>query len=397
MISTFAFLIFIGTGIFTLAFFTFTGLTRLLLHVVGGQPLRGVAHWKVLLIVICISFVGAFAIASISQSMAKTPAIREMEEDESQESIAELFELELNERLEWISVRGKDQSAPVLLFLAGGPGGSQMAAVRHELGELEEHFVVVNWDQPGSAKSYRAASSNEITIDMYVDDGCALVEYLCDRFEKDSIYLVGESWGSALGVMMSKEMPERIAGFIGTGQMVDFVETEIRDYQLALELAEKNQNEKKILELEGNGSPPYRGKNVALKSNVYLGYLSDHMMKNPEIYNGGYNTFRDLFSSEYGVVDQINFFRGLLTTFNQVYPQLYGTDLKKDYPVLDVPVAFFLGRHDINAPTDLAEAYFDVLEAPVKEVVWFEHSGHNPWMNESELFVQELLNFTGVK
>ena len=29
--------------------------------------------------------------------------------------------------------------------LAGGPGGTQMAAVRHELAELEKHFVVVNW------------------------------------------------------------------------------------------------------------------------------------------------------------------------------------------------------------------------------------------------------------
>ena len=30
-----------------------------------------------------------------------------------------------------------------------------MGAARHELAELEKHFVVVNWDQPGSVSYYR--------------------------------------------------------------------------------------------------------------------------------------------------------------------------------------------------------------------------------------------------
>lgn len=37
---------------------------------------------------------------------------------------------------------------------------------------------------------------------------------------KEKIYLVGESWGSALGIMLLKEKPEYYAGFVGTGQMV---------------------------------------------------------------------------------------------------------------------------------------------------------------------------------
>ena len=49
----------------------------------------------------------------------------------------------------------------------------------------------------------------------------------------------------------------------------------------------------------------------------------------PDIHNGGYNTFRDLFSSEYGALDKINFFRGIVNTFNSVYPQLYDIDLRR--------------------------------------------------------------------
>jgi pimeloyl-ACP methyl ester carboxylesterase len=277
------------------------------------------------------------------------------------------------------------------LFLAGGPGGSQMAAVRHDLAELEKHFVVVNWDQPGSGKSYYAAAKNSLVVDDYVEDGLSLTEYLCERFGQKKIYIVGESWGSALGIFLASDRPNRYHAVIGTGQMVDFLETELMDYDKALEIAQENGDDNKIKKLKANGRPPYFGSDVTWNSAEYLNYLSAYMSNNPKVQNNGYNTFRDIFSPEYGIIDKINFFRGIISTFNHVYPQLYDIDLRVDYKKLEVPVYFFLGRYDINAPTSLVEAYVDVLDAPIKEIVWFEHSGHNPWINESDKFVEELL------
>ena len=83
-----------------------------------------------------------------------------------------------------------------------------MAAVRHELAELEKHFVVVGWDQPGSGKSYYAEKTANITVDTYVQDGHALTEYLKERFSQEKIYLVGESWGSALGIFLAYKYPQ---------------------------------------------------------------------------------------------------------------------------------------------------------------------------------------------
>ena len=84
-------------------------------------------------------------------------------------------------------------------------------------------------------------------------------------------------------------------------------------------------------------------------------------------------------------------FSGIVNTFNHVCQQLYAIDLRTDYTKLDVPVYFFLGRHDVNAPTALAEQYVQALDAPEKRIVWFEHSGHNPWINEPDKFVREVL------
>ena len=58
---------------------------------------------------------------------------------------------------------------------------------------------------------------------------------------------------------------------------------------------------------------------------------------------------------------------------------------------VDVPEYFFLGRHDLNTPSDLAAEYLGRLEAPEKEVVWFEQSAHFPFWREPDRFLQELL------
>ena len=325
------------------------------------------------------------AFIAFSQLTASTPPIK------SPNVISELIRLELNGRKQWISIRGWDRDKPVLLFLAGGPGGTQMGAVRHELAELEQHFVVVNWDQPGSGKSYYADKIKNITPETYIEDGMALTDYLRDRFGEEKICLIGESWGSALGIFLVSRYPEAYHGFIGTGQMVDFVETERMDYALAMEMAEKNGDSRLVATLKANGEPPYYGRGVTWKSASYLNYLSSYMASHPAVHNPGYNTLRDLGSSEYGLLDKINFLRGIVNTFNHVYQQLYGIDLRTDYAKLEVPVYFFLGRYDVNAPTVLAEEYEQVLEAPAKGIVWFEHSAHSPWINERDRFVREVI------
>lgn len=332
----------------------------------------------------------------VSQLTASTPKIVDDSGKEIPGSIAELRQVELNGRSEWISLRGQDQSKPLLLFLAGGPGGTQMAAVRHALGELEKHFVVVNWDQAGSGKSFGAIDTADIMLETYVDDGIALTRYLCAEFGQEKIVLLGESWGSALGILLVDKAPELYSTVIGTGQMIAFLDTETENYSRALSLAESRGDENTAATLRKNGPPPYET-GTAMKIMAYTGYLGDEMAANPDIHNRGYSTLRDIFSEEYGLLDKINYLYGLYRTFGEFYPQLYTVDLRRDCLRLDVPVYFFLGRHDSNAPTGFVADYAAILQAPVKEIVWFEHSGHGPWINETKRFTAELLRATGME
>ena len=55
-------------------------------------------------------------------------------------------------------------------------------------------------------------------------------------------------------------------------------------------------------------------------------------------------------------------------------------------PELHMPVFFFLGRHDHWVPPETSVAFFDALVAPAKKLVWFDKSGHEPFVDEPAKF-----------
>jgi len=337
---------------------------------------------------IAIALLAIFA----SQLFASTPPILDALGQPSPNSIAVLEKVKLGGSNQWITIRGKDSRNPVLLFLAGGPGGSQMVAERRALAELEDRFVVVNWDQPGAGKSFDAVDRSKLTPERYITDTRELILNLQQRFGKEKVYVLGESWGSALGIMVVQRYPELFHAFIGTGQMVAFLENDLICYDFALRLAAERGDTKKVEQLKQQGPPPYYGNDVALKSAAYLTETFNYMNANPAIANPGFNTLQDLAGSEYGLYDKVNFIRGVLDTFGVVYPQLWNVDFRKQAQRLEVPVYFLLGRQDVNAPPKLTKEYFNLLSAPHKELVWFERSGHSPWMNEPAKFVEVMVN-----
>ncbi len=344
--------------------------------------------WKAMLIPFSGLLVCAILAVVVSQAFAATPPITDGAGKPLEGSIAVLERVSLNGSQQWISIRGRDTHKPILLFLAGGPGGSQLSTERFALGGLEDDFVVVNWEQPGAGKSYNAVQRSTITVERYIEDAHALVLLLRERFWQDKVYVLGESWGSALGILLVQRYPELFRAFIGTGQMVAFTENDQICYNFAMDWARERGDIQKVEKLEKQGPPPYYDKDVAWKQVTYLTDTYAYMNQNPQIADNGANTFRDLAAPEYGLYDKAAWFLGIIDTLGVVYPQLWDIDFRTQAAKLDVPVYFLIGRHDINAPVELTEEYYNLLEAPHKELIWFEHSGHNPWVSESGRFMQ---------
>lgn len=346
---------------------------------------------------IALAFTGMIALSAlavvVSQVLASTPPITDAQGQPMPNSIASLERVTLGGTEQWITIRGQDINKPVLLFLAGGPGGSELVMTRRYLGELEAHFVVVNWDQPGTGKSYNAVAFDELTPQRYVDDAYALTLYLRERFDEEKIYVFGESWGSILGILLVQQYPESFHALITTGQMVDVVENDILMYEFAIEQAQAQDRTDTVETLQQNGPPPYDSGVLIGRFGTMNGVVNSYMAAHAQGEDTGHNLMLDsLAAQEYGLLDKVYWLLGLARTFTTVYPQVYDLDFRTQATELDVPVYFIKGRWDINASNALLEEYFAIIDAPHKELIWFEESAHTPSWDEPEHFVDVMVN-----
>lgn len=352
----------------------------------GPAPAKGRVGRVLRRSVAAVTVVGLAALAVAVLRPASTPAIRDAGGNPVPGSIAELTTVVLNDHEQAIMIRGDRVDNPVLMYLTGGPGGSDLALNRVYWRDLERSFVVVSWDQRGVGKSYPAFEpANTVDVDHAVADTIALAEYLRDRFDQSKIYLVGQSWGSTLGVLAAAQAPELFAAYVGVGQMVSQTETDRIIYQQRLARARQQGDAGQVAALLAQGPPPYD--RVAPYLSLLAGVEQlEPYQKRPEYLAAMPGGFNGSAESEYTLVDQVNVLRGMADTFIAVYRHLTDTDLRRDVPRLDVPVWFVLGQHEISARSTLARDYFDQLQAPAKRLVVFDASGHAAHHEEPDRF-----------
>lgn len=331
------------------------------------------------------------AIVLYSQWAAHTPAILGADGRPLPGSIASLEKVKLGGVDQWLIIRGHDIHKPVLLFLSGGPGASEAARVLRFNAELEKHFVVVIWEQRGCGKSYPSYyPKSGLTIDQYVADVLELTDLLRERFDEQKIYLVGHSWGTIIGVRAAQQRPDLFHAYVGTAQMVDVLETDRMIYEMVLEHSRQTGDTAFVKTLEKQGLPPYFGKNpiqpyATLFGREYQIFEAPNI-KDPEYRRDGDILMLMLKQPEYGWLDRLYYLLGMMNTFNAVYPQLQEMDFRENATRLDLPVYIVLGRHDMNNPSQIPEEYFSLLEAPKKELIFFENSGHGMIWEEATLF-----------
>ena len=81
-----------------------------------------------------------------------------------------------------------------------------------------------------------------LSFDAQLADLDALVDYLCGRFSKDQVIIMGHSYGTMLGSRYALAHPEKVSAYIGIGQSVNTqnYSDEIYSYEDALARARAN-------------------------------------------------------------------------------------------------------------------------------------------------------------
>jgi pimeloyl-ACP methyl ester carboxylesterase len=331
--------------------------------------------------------VGLLVLAGLVVRPASTAAISGPDGQPLAGGVAELTRVAVGGHDLSLMIRGNDVTNPVLLFLAGGPGGSELGAMRRYGQELEKDFVVVTLDQRGTGASYdQIEPMSTMTVQSAVDDVAGVTGYLKQRFGAEKVYLLGQSWGTTLGVLAVQAQPQSYAAFVGVGQMVSLAETDRILYDDTLAWARSTGRTGLVGKLQANGPPPYQD---LLAYPAMFGYEQEvYAYDHSANAEGAGQMAESLPAGEYSLLQTVNLARGLLDTFAVLYPQLQGIDFRADAPRLDVPVYLVEGRYEPRARADLARQWFAMLDAPSKQWVEFDTSGHRPLFEQPDLFAQ---------
>jgi pimeloyl-ACP methyl ester carboxylesterase len=307
--------------------------------------------------------------------------------------------VDINGVQQWITIRGRDLSNPVLVLLHGGPGMA-LSGMAPIFSEWEKYYTVVQWDQPNSGATHiqnMQTGQGVLTIERYVRDGIAVVNYIRAQLKQDKVILMGASWGTILGVEMIKRSPELFSAYVGTAQVVSAKEGGKLGYDLALQAARTRGDLKAVQALEQVGPPPFKNFEHFMVRQQYSNppampasaaeqaatFAVMKLMSAPPPADARYNAFKML---PPGFDPGMMFMNALRAVFVECW-QWEARDLGMKF---NVPVFIFQGEADVNTPTSLAREYLEDLQAPKKAFVAIAGAGHNTIVFHAELL--RLLN-----
>ncbi|MEQ8361941.1 MAG: alpha/beta fold hydrolase [Cyclobacteriaceae bacterium] len=329
-------------------------------------------------------------------SPGTTSPFEDKEGNRIENSIAEMAYVPLGISQQFVLIRGVDKDNPVLLLVHGGPGMPDMAMYRKYNGELEKHFTVAYWHQRGAGKSTTHTKEN-FTIDRFVEDAQEITLYLKEKFEKEKIFLLGHSWGSLLGITTVHRYPNDYLAYIGVGQIGNVAKSENLAYEFTLRKVRENESSETIALLEKVGGFANRSLDIDLiKARAFVSKYGALYKENSLIDIFGSSL---LYCEELTISEKLKFIsdnskiESMMNSPNfSLLEHVFKTDLTQTILQLEVPVYVLQGEHDYLTNYTVAREYFELLEAPKKEFVTFQRSGHFPAFEEPEKFNDLMIN-----
>jgi len=367
--------------------------------------------WKILAIILSaiLAIMLVALLILIIKSPGKLDPLRDTQGNIIPGSISEKVWLEIGGIDPGMFIRGENPDNPVILYVHGGPGTPMMQFISfmEDIGEmdtverLEKYFTVCYWEQRGSGMTYAKNKKDlsTLNLDQMVEDTYEVTEYLKSRFGKDKIYIMGQSWGSYIGVKTVRKYPENYLAYIGAGQSVKFVESERLSYHYMLEQAKADNDDKTIERLQkfdpfADGFPLIKEEGhqldyLILRSELIGKYGIGHMHEFPRNYTYNSGLLASMFDFKgYTLKEKIGWLLGADYSMINLYPPLVNMDLSISNPEFEIPVYILQGIYDYQTSTVIAKEYFDIIQAPKKEFIMFYNSAHSPNLEESTDFVK---------
>lgn len=290
---------------------------------------------------------------------------------------------------QWIEFETDDVTNPPLLLIHGGPGATTRGASA-SWRSWRRHFTLVHWDQRGAGRTFTRNGpdgSGPMSFQQIVSDGLEVTAFVRERLGCRKVFLLGHSWGAAIGVHMVRRSPDLFGAFVGTGLLVNFQRNEAANYERELAVARRTANPAALAELNEIGPPPHD-----LRALGVLRKWGDELAEGA----GDTPQPRPPVRPDNMTADDLQALRaGFEFSTAALYRDLCTVDLPALGTDFSTPMFVFMGTDDPWTPAPLAEAYCESIVAPQKAFVPFEGCHHFVHMNRPENFLEALVTHLG--
>lgn len=266
--------------------------------------------------------------------------------------------------------KGNNKENPVIIFLHGGPGSSELVFAHAFQDKWEEYFTIVHYDQRGAGKTYlKNKKLPRPHFEDLVSDLGLIVEYVRKEYAKEKVIILGHSFGSMLGSIYVKRFPQNILAYIGTGQVIDFRKNETVGLEKLKEAINESGNKNDLKKVESFGNFPHEKffENIAAVRRLQGKY---------KLSAGGLKEIKIAFKSGmFGITGMLALLKSADVN-KEIIKELLSISLDKEGYFYEVPVFYILGENDWQTPFAIASEYFDKVKAPYKELFWLKDAGH---------------------
>jgi len=270
----------------------------------------------------------------------------------AQRSIDTTVIFQINGIRQYVRIKGADVSKPLILFLHGGPGGSLMQKFDKVSSKLQQHFVVVHWDQRETGQTLKLNKTTEpLTLQLFYDDTHDLADSLLRQFSRSKLYLIGYSWGSGLGFYIADRYPELLYAYIAVSPLI----AQYRSDSISLAMLKDKMGKKARQELAQIHIP--------FQNAEQLYYHRKWLFK----YDGQKLVSLTLTK---------RFVDSWAATWFDVFSRSTDVDLFQTLPAIKCPVYFFAGAKDYNTNSSITTEYYSKVSAPKKDLFLFKEAGH---------------------
>jgi proline iminopeptidase len=254
-----------------------------------------------------------------------------------------------------------------IVLVSGGPGCTHQ--IFHPFFSRAKDFAkIIYYDQRGTGKSDSDPTKEKYTTDKAVED----LENLRKALKIDKWIVLGHSYGGILAQMYAIKYPQNLYGLIlvTAEPAPDLSHTREYDFMSEKEIKVCN----KLSDEYGQGK-------ITLEQLVYNSFLNGDW-KRQYYYKPTKDEIARIALYEWKPAE------GFAEAINS---NLEDINLEGKFKNFKVPLLIMESKWDLTWPEDKPEKFSK--NHPNAEMVMFEKSGHNPFMDEEEKFFTELKNF----